>query len=693
MHFTALSTEEAAVGGNVSANATAVTASIEVDPIATAPTLTTSATTIDETGSSTSHLQVTVTNAADVFESGDSVSVTISGLPSGTVLTQGGTAITADGSGNFTVTATAQTGLDNIQVTPPSEFEGTINYTLSATTTDTATGPSGQLSNTSSPATVLAGTIEVDPIATAPTLTTSATTIDETGSSTSHLQVTVTNAADVFESGDSASVTISGLPSGTVLTQGGTAITADGSGNFTVTATAQTGLDNIQVTPPSEFEGTINYTLSATTTDTATGPSGQLSNTSSPATVLAGTIEVDPIATAPTLTTSATTIDETGSSTSHLQVTVTNAADVFESGDSVSVTISGLPSGTVLTQGGTAITADGSGNFTVTATAQTGLDNIQVTPPSEFEGTINYTLSATTTDTATGPSGQLSNTSSPATVLAGTIEVDPIATAPTLTTSATTIDETGSSTSHLQVTVTNAADVFESGDSVSVTISGLPSGTVLTQGGTAITADGSGNFTVTATAQTGLDNIQVTPPSEFEGTINYTLSATTTDTATGPSGQLSNTSSPATVLAGTIEVDPIATAPTLTTSATTIDETGSSTSHLQVTVTNAADVFESGDSASVTISGLPSGTVLTQGGTAITADGSGNFTVTATAQTGLDNIQATPPSEFEGTINYTLSATTTDTATGPSGQLSNTSSPATVLAGTIEVDPIATAPT
>ena len=539
---------------------------------------------------------------------------------------------------------------------------------------------------------MLAGTIEVDPIATAPTLTTSATTIDETGSSTSHLQVTVTNAADVFESGDSVSVTISGLPSGTVLTQGGTAITADGSGNFTVTATAQTGLDNIQVTPPSEFEGTINYTLSATTTDTATGPSGALSNTSSPATVLAGTIEVDPIATAPTLTTSATTIDETGSSTSHLQVTVTNAADVFESGDSVSVTISGLPSGTVLTQGGTAITADGSGNFTVTATAQTGLDNIQVTPPSEFEGTINYTLSATTTDTATGPSGALSNTSSPATVLAGTIEVDPIATAPTLTTSATTIDETGSSTSHLQVTVTNAADVFESGNSVSVTISGLPSGTVLTQGGTAITADGSGNFTVTATAQTGLDNIQVTPPSEFEGTINYTLSATTTDTATGPSGALSNTSSPATVLAGTIEVDPIATAPTAAVPTTlAVNENASNVAVTDGTnFVTVGPLKEDGDDTVSVQLAVTHGTlnIATLAGVTESAQSGASLTLSGDAalvNSVLHGLSYTPGSEYEGSDTLNVTVTSIDG--------SNTYPTTTSASTTITVNPIAAAPT
>src|SRR5205807_1591983 len=109
------------------------------------------------------------------------------------------------------------------------------------------------------------------------------------------------------------------------------------------------------------FEGTIHYTLSATTTDTATGPSGPLSNTSSPATTLSSTIEVDPIATAPTLTTLADTINETG--TSHLQVTVTNATDVFENNDSVSLTISGLPIGTTLTQSGTTIAADSNHNF------------------------------------------------------------------------------------------------------------------------------------------------------------------------------------------------------------------------------------------------------------------------------------------------------------------------------------------
>src|SRR5438270_252139 len=116
------------------------------------------------------------------------VGVTVSGMTNGTTLTQSGTTIAADSNHNFVLTATSQADLDNIQVTPPAEFEGTIHYTLSATTTDTATGSTGPLPNTSSPSTSLSSTCAVDLIATAPTLTTLADTINETG--TSHLQVT-----------------------------------------------------------------------------------------------------------------------------------------------------------------------------------------------------------------------------------------------------------------------------------------------------------------------------------------------------------------------------------------------------------------------------------------------------------------------------------------------------------------------
>ena len=59
VHFTALSTEEAAVGGNVSPTATPITATIKVNPVADIPVVTASAAPIVEDG--TSALTLTLT--------------------------------------------------------------------------------------------------------------------------------------------------------------------------------------------------------------------------------------------------------------------------------------------------------------------------------------------------------------------------------------------------------------------------------------------------------------------------------------------------------------------------------------------------------------------------------------------------------------------------------------------------------
>jgi len=142
------------------------------------------------------------------------------------------------------------------------------------------------------------------------------------------------------------------------------------------------------------------------------------------------------------LTASAATVDEDHSSA--LSISLTNAADLFEDGnDSVSVTIHGLPAGAVVKQGAVTLTADGSGDYHLTATSAAGLAGVTVTPPTEFEGAINFTVSAQAHD----GSSASSIVSTPV-----TLTVNPHADTPVLVASAATVDEDHSSALSISLT-------------------------------------------------------------------------------------------------------------------------------------------------------------------------------------------------------------------------------------------------
>ncbi|GAA4360218.1 hypothetical protein GCM10023087_35790 [Microbacterium rhizosphaerae] len=563
-------------------------------------------------GSSTNDTTPAISGTA---EPGSTVTVSIDGTPLGTTTT-------ADGSGNWTLTA-------------PTLTAGP--HTVNATSTDAA-GNVSPVSNTNT------FTIDTTPPP-APVVVTPAD-----GSSTNDTTPTISGTA---EPNSTVSVSIDGAP------PLGTTATTDGAGNWTLTAPTLTPGPHTVNATATDAAGNVSPVSNTNTftIDTTAPPAPVVvtpvdgSSTNNPTPPISGTAEANttvtvsidgtplgttattdgsgnwvlasPVLTPGTHTVNATAADAAGNvsavsntNTFTIDTTPPTAPIVLTpaNGSSTSDTtpmISGLaePDSTVTVSIdgsplGTTTTTDGSGNWTLTAPT--------LTPGS-------HTVSATATDAA-------GNISAPSSTNTFTIDTTPPA-APVIVSPAD-----GAILTTNQPPITGTA---EANSTVSVIIDGSVAGTA--------TADGSGNWTFT-------------PPAPLsEG--GHTVVATATDAAGNVSPQSNQVSF-------TVDTVPPA-APVITSPAN-----GSTTSDATPPVTGTA---EPGSTVTVIIDGSAAGTT--------TADGEGDWTFTPTTplSDGTHTISATA-TDAAGHVGPAASPVTVTIAgvatppvpTAPSGTLPTT---------------------
>ncbi|WP_412557637.1 beta strand repeat-containing protein [Thalassospira sp. MIT1370] len=554
------------------------TLSVTVEPVADTPTLS-----VDPaSGNEDSAIALDIT--AGLTDADETLSVTISDIPAGSTLSAG----TVNPDGTVTLTAGELAGLT---ITPPEDFSGSFDLTVTATSSDGA--------DTASIADTLS--VTVDPVADAPTLS-----VDPaSGNEDSAIALDIT--AGLTDADETLSVTISDIPAGSTLSAG----TVNPDGTVTLTAGELAGLT---ITPPEDFSGSFDLTVTATSSDGA--------DTASVADTLS--VTVDPVADAPTLS-----VDPaSGNEDSAIALDIT--AGLTDADETLSVTISDIPAGSTLSAG----TVNPDGTVTLTAAELAGLT---ITPPEDFSGSFDLTVTATSSDSA--------DTASIADTLS--VTVDPVADAPTLS-----IDPAlGNEDSAIALDIT--AGLTDADETLSVTISDIPAGSTLSAG----TVNPDGTVTLTAGELAGLT---ITPPEDFSGSFDLTVTATSSDGA--------DTASIADTLS--VTVDPVADAPTLS-----VDPAlGNEDSAIALDIT--AGLTDADETLSVTISDIPAGSTLSAG----TVNPDGTVTLTAAELAGLT---ITPPEDFSGSFDLTVTATSSDGA--------DTASIADTLS--VTVDPVADAPT
>ncbi|MEE3046737.1 MAG: Ig-like domain-containing protein [Pseudomonadota bacterium] len=554
------------------------TLSVTVDPVADAPTLS-----VDPaSGNEDSAIALDIT--AGLTDADETLSVTISDIPAGATLSAG----TVNPDGTVTLTAGELAGLT---ITPPEDFSGSFDLTVTATSSDGA--------DTASIADTLS--VTVDPVADAPTLS-----VDPaSGNEDSAIALDIT--AGLTDADETLSVTISDIPAGSTLSAG----TVNPDGTVTLTAGELAGLT---ITPPEDFSGSFDLTVTATSTEG--------SDTASVSETLA--VTVDAQADAPTLS-----VDPaSGNEDSAIALDIT--AGLTDADETLSVTISDIPAGSTLSAG----TVNPDGTVTLTAGELAGLT---ITPPEDFSGSFDLTVTATSSDGA--------DTASIADTLS--VTVDPVADAPTLS-----VDPaSGNEDSAIAFDIT--AGLTDADETLSVTISDIPAGSTLSAG----TVNPDGTVTLTAAELAGLT---ITPPEDFSGSFDLTVTATSSDGA--------DTASVADTLS--VTVDPVADATTLS-----VDPaSGNEDSAIALDIT--AGLTDADETLSVTISDIPAGSTLSAG----TVNPDGTVTLTAGELAGLT---ITPPEDFSGSFDLTVTATSSDGA--------DTASIADTLS--VTVDPVADAPT
>ena len=543
-------------------------------------------------------------NVSDTHLNESVTGVSITGAPSGSTLTVGGTTIAANADGSFTLTP-AQAADASLSITPPTDYSGTMHLVVNATAQEI-----GAAATTTSQTI----TLTVTPETQGATVTAPSSAM---GSENSATAISI-NVSDTHLGESVTSVQITGAPTGTVLHVDGVAISANADGSFTLTA-AQAHSASLEVTPPTDYSGHMSLQVEAT------AQNGTATSVTSVQTI---DLNVAPVTQGATIT-APTTVAGTENSATSISLNVTDT-HLHES--VTGVTITGAPAGSTLTVGSDVITANADGSFTLTA-AQASNSSLQLTPPTDYTGTVTLTVNATADET-----GAASVTHSQTI----TVDVHGI-------TQGASIDAP-QSVGGLANTATpfmlNVSDGHLGEAVTTVTITGAPVGSTLTVDGQVIAANADGSFTLTP-IQASSAGLAVTPPTDYVGTINLTVSATADLTGAAPVTTTQN-----------VSLNIVAGAETGATIAGPI-EVATTENHSASFSLNVADTHASEHVSSVTITGAPSGTTLSVGGVTITADASGTFTLTP-AQASNASLAITPPTDFSGSLNLQVHANSVD---------------------------------
>ncbi|WP_193069308.1 retention module-containing protein, partial [Pseudomonas sp. K5] len=489
---------------------------------------------------------------------------------------------------------------------PNANFNGTANFTYTATDSGNADG-SNPL--TSAPAN---GTITVTAVNDAPVA--APTTATGSEDPVQGIEVKL-SATDVDGVADVKSFTVGTPTNGTFYTDA--AMTKPVTGSID----AVNGEATVYFKPNANFNGTANFTYTATDGGIADGGSPL---TSAPAN---GTITVTPVNDAPVA--AATTA--TGAEDPSVGIAVKlSATDVDGVADVKSFTVGTPTNGTFYTDA--AMTKPVTGSID----AVNGDATVYFKPNENFNGTANFTYTATDGGIADGGSPL---TSAPAN---GTITVTPVNDAPV----AVTTTATGAEDPSVGIAVKlSATDVDGVTDVKSFTVGTPTNGTFYTDA--AMTKPVTGSID----AVNGEATVYFKPNANFNGTANFTYTATDGGIA---DGGIPLTSAPAN---GTITVTPVNDAPV----AVTTTATGAEDPSVGIAVKlSATDVDGVADVKSFTVGTPTNGTFYTDA--AMTKPVTGSID----AVNGEATVYFKPNENFNGTANFTYTATDGGIADGGS---------------------------
>ena len=407
------------------------------------------------------------------------LSITITGLPTGATLSAG----TDNADGSWTLMPGELAGLALI---PAANASGTFTLTVSATASEIATGDTATA--------VATVPINITGVADAPVLSAEpAAGLEDTAIALIvDAGLTDTDASEVL------SVTVRGVPAGALLTAG----TDNGDGSWTLTPDQLAGL---QLIPPTNVSGSFSLIVSATATETATGDTA-----TSVATL---PVSIAGVADAPILSAE----PAAGLKDTTIPLTIESGLSDIDASEVLSLTISGMPAGFTLSAG----TDNGDGSWTLTPDEIVALELI---PAANASGTYTLTVSATATETGTGDTAT-SIASIPLSLVG-------VADAPRLDLNAQAPGDQhtgvarGTAGTPVPVEISASLVDTDASESLSVIVSGVPSGAVLSAG----TDNGDGSWTLLSG---DLEGLSIILPRDLSGRFRLTITATSLESGSG----------------------------------------------------------------------------------------------------------------------------------------------------------------
>jgi hypothetical protein len=496
--------------------------------------------------------------------------------------------------------------LAGLTLRPPADFAGQLDVQVRAVATDQV----GAVARSEATA-----SFAIEAVADAPSIGAAPAAGVEDLAVPLNLNIRATD-ADGSES--ITAITVSNLPAGARLT--GTGITDNGNGTFSI---APSHAGSVAVIPPANAHGSFSVTVTATSTEASNGATRTSSGTVN--------FSVAASADAPTVTAASAS----GSEDTTIALDVTAALTDLDGSEVLSVVISGLPTGAILSAG----INNGDGSWTLTAGQLAGL---AITPPGNFSGTISANVTAHAMERSTG---QVASSSAPFAITVGAVADAPILSLPDR--------RTGSEDTAIAVNIAAQLTDLDGSETLSVVASDVPAGASFSAG----TANPDGTWSFTAAQLPGLT---FTPPPHASGDFTVRFTATATETG-GASSSVSSTV--------TFAVAAVTDAPTLITTAAS----GAEDTAIPLAI-SAALVDQDGSETltGIVIGSLPPGATLSAG----TPQPDGTWLLTTPQLAGLALI---PAANWSGTATLSVVATAREAGTG--AEASTTASlPVTVTA-------------
>ncbi|NBJ11112.1 Ig-like domain-containing protein [Microvirga arsenatis] len=484
--------------------------------------------------------------------------------------------------------------LTGLTLTPPANFSGSLPLKLTAVATEASDGkPTARTSGEFN--------VRLNPV-----LDTSSIGGNVSGSEDTDITLRPTftlNDRDGSETWSEFTL-ISGVPAGAVL-KGSTRMVEVSPGTWQVPTSDLIG-QRIAIRPPQNSDNDFTLTFTATQTDTGNGTSVSRTVTGT------SRVTVNAVADAPV----ATAANVAGNEDTAIRLNLSAALTDTDGSETLTVTILGVPAGAMLSHG----TRLSNGNWVV---QPADLPNVSLTPARDFSGPINLTLQATSRETNGGAQRT--------TTVNFQVQVEGVADAPGLRVSPAVGDEDHAIPLNVSAWTT---DRDNSESLVAIRLMDVPDGAVVRAGGLVLTREPDGSVLVQPGA---ISTLTVTPPPNSDADFTLRVTAISAE----PNGSRAE-STPMT-LPVTVRAD--ADAPVMTVASASGSEDTGIPLNLAATLPDA----DGSETLSFVISGLPEGANLSAG----TYRGPGVWSLTAEE---ARTVVLTPPADFAGTINLTVTA-------------------------------------